>query len=252
MQRLFQIGEVAALTGVSIRTLRHYDQIGLLRPSGRSESGYRLYATPDLLRLQQALTLRYLGFALKQIRELLDRPDFDVAASLDIQRTVVRDRIAELERVDVALRELLDARRATGRWTWDLVTQASAAVAVGMDEKGMTMSDYYTPEQLTQRFAEVGAQTSPEEIRAVESGWSALLKDVRANSGLDPASPQARELLRRWDELTATTIKGYQGDAKMIATLRRNYNEGVYADNPGAPTQADLAFIASVRAAAGK
>ncbi|HKV83543.1 MAG TPA: MerR family transcriptional regulator [Ktedonobacterales bacterium] len=252
MQRLYQIGEVAARTGVSIRTLRHYDQIGLLRPSGRTASGYRLYATPDLLRLQQALTLRYLGFALAQIRELLDRADFDVAASLDIQRTVVRDRIAELERVDVALRELLDARRATGRWAWDLVTQASAAVAVGPDEKGMTMSDYYTPDQLKQRFAEVGAQTSPEEIRAVESGWSALLKEVRANSGLDPASPQARELLRRWDELTATTIKGYRDDPKMIATLQRNYNEGVYADNPDAPTQADLAFIASARAAAGK
>jgi DNA-binding transcriptional MerR regulator len=252
MQRLYQIGEVAALTGVSIRTLRHYDQIGLLSPSGRSASGYRLYAAPDLLRLQQALTLRYLGFALKQIRELLDRPDFDVAASLDIQRTVVRDRIAELERVDVALRELLDARRATGRWAWDLVTQASAAVAVGMDEKGMTMSDYYTPDQLQQRFAEIGAQTSPEEIRAVETGWSALLKEVRARGDLDPASPKAQDLLRRWDELTAMTIKGYQGDPKMLATLQRNYNEGVYADNPDAPAADDLAFIARARAASGK
>ncbi|MGH2484943.1 MAG: MerR family transcriptional regulator [Ktedonobacterales bacterium] len=252
MQTLYQIGEVAALTGVSIRTLRHYDQIGLLRPSGRSASGYRFYAEPDLLRLQQALTLRYLGFALARIRELLDRPDFDVAASLAIQRTVVRDRIAELERVDVALRELLEARRATGRWTWDLVTRASTAVAVGMEEKGMTMSDYYTPEQLRQRFAEIGAQTPAEEIRAVESGWSALLKEVRASGGLDPASPQAQELLLRWDELTATTIRGYQGDAKMIATLQRNYNEGVYADNPDTPTQADLAFIANARAAAGK
>lgn len=252
MERFYRVGEVAALTGASIRTLHHYDQIGLLRPSGRTPSGYRLYTEGDLLRLQQALTLRYLGFELKQIRELLDRPEFDVAASLAIQRTVLRDRIAELERVDVALRELLERRRATGRWAWELVVRASATVAAGLEEKGTHMDEYYTPEQLQQRFAEIGAQTPAAEIQAIERQWSALLKDVRASGGLDPASPQAQDLLRRWDELTAATIKGYRDDAKMLATLQRNYHQGVYADNPDAPTPADLAFIAAVREAAGK
>ena len=249
MERFYRVGEVAALTGVSIRTLRHYDQIGLLCPSAHTPSGYRLYAERDLLRLQQALTLRYLGFELKRIRELLDRPDFDVAASLDIQRTVLRDRIAELERVDVALRELLERRRNTGRWAWDLVVRASAAVAAGLEEKGAQMSDYYTSEQLKRRFAEIGAQTSQDDIRAIERGWSALLKEMRANSNLDPASPQAQELVRRWDELTAETTKGYQGDPKMLATIARNYEQGTYADIPDAPSPSDFAFIAKARAA---
>src|SRR5579885_3086153 len=105
---VYKVGEFAGLTGVSIRTLHHYDRLGLLRPSSRSEAGYRLYTARDLLRLQQIVTLRYLGFSLAAIGEILDRPDFDLEASLRIQGDVIRDRISALERVGQALRELLD------------------------------------------------------------------------------------------------------------------------------------------------
>ena len=93
MRRSYRVGEFAALTGVSIRTLHHYDEIGLLPPTGHSEGGHRLYAEDDLLRLQQVLTLRYLGFSLKQIGGLLDRPDFDLVASLQVQRLALRTRV---------------------------------------------------------------------------------------------------------------------------------------------------------------
>src|SRR5262245_40215664 len=106
----YRVGRVAALTGVSVRALHHYDAIGLLRPSRRLDSehrsGHRLYSSADLLTLQQILTLRYLGFDLRQIRELLERPDFDVIASLRIQRGVVRERIAELGRIEGSLSRL--------------------------------------------------------------------------------------------------------------------------------------------------
>src|SRR5215208_3975928 len=62
MGRYYRVGEVAALTRVSVRTLHHYDRIGLLRPAQHSAGGYRLYGESELLRLQQILTLRYLGF----------------------------------------------------------------------------------------------------------------------------------------------------------------------------------------------
>src|SRR5688572_25629548 len=99
MRRSYRVGEFAALTGVSIRTLHHYDEIGLLPPTGHSEGGHRLYAEDDLLRLQQVLTLRYLGFSLKQIGGLLDRPDFDLVASLQVQRLALRDRISNWNRL---------------------------------------------------------------------------------------------------------------------------------------------------------
>ena len=68
----YRIGELAKRTGVSVRTLHHYDRMGLVQPSARSEAGYRLYAPEDLLRLQQVLTLRYFGFKLDEIHTMLE------------------------------------------------------------------------------------------------------------------------------------------------------------------------------------
>src|ERR687898_520262 len=98
MGRYYRVGEVATLTRVSVRTLHHYDRIGLLRPAQHSAGRYRLYGESELLRLQQILTLRYLGFPLKQISKLLDRADFDLVASLRVQRQALHDRIAEARR----------------------------------------------------------------------------------------------------------------------------------------------------------
>ena len=70
MDHFYKVGTFAELTGVSIRTLHHYDRLGLLRPSARSEAGYRFYASRDLLRLQQIVTLRSLGFSLSSIGEI--------------------------------------------------------------------------------------------------------------------------------------------------------------------------------------
>src|SRR5215510_1460138 len=131
----YRVGQVAALTGVSVRTLHHYDSIGLLRPSQRLDSGHRLYSSADLLTLQQILTLRYLGFELRRIRDLLRRADFDVIASLRIQRRVVHERIAELAEIEASLSRLLDHRVASGGWDWTAVAAASAAVRRGLEQR---------------------------------------------------------------------------------------------------------------------
>ena len=71
-----KVGELAQRTGLTVRTLHHYDEIGLLRPSVHTESGHRLYTERDVARLQQVLSLRQLGFALEEIALCLDRPGF--------------------------------------------------------------------------------------------------------------------------------------------------------------------------------
>ncbi len=71
------ISQVAELTGVSTRTLQYYDEIGLLKPSELTESGYRLYDDEALQKLQQILFFKELGFKLKEIKEILQKPDFD-------------------------------------------------------------------------------------------------------------------------------------------------------------------------------
>lgn len=105
--RAFQVKDVARLAGVSVRTLHHYDAIGLLVPANRTEAGYRLYTEPDLLRLQQILIGRELGLSLEEIRRLLDDPGFDRTAALLDQRERLRERVqhteAMIRAVDAAL-----------------------------------------------------------------------------------------------------------------------------------------------------
>lgn len=92
-----RIGEAAALAHVTVRTLHHYDRIGLLPPSGRSESGYRLYTQRDLERLQTVLLYRELGFGLGEIRDLLAEPGFDRREALRAQRAQLARRSARLD-----------------------------------------------------------------------------------------------------------------------------------------------------------
>lgn len=80
---MMTVNEVSKLTGVSARTLQYYDTIGLLKPSRYTESGYRLYDDTALERLQQILLFKELEFPLKEIKEIIDAPDFDRNKALE-------------------------------------------------------------------------------------------------------------------------------------------------------------------------
>ena len=102
-RRMYQVKEVASLSGLTIRTLHHYDSIGLLMPSARSAAGYRLYDDDDLLRLQQILIGRELGLTLEDIRRSLDDPTFDRRKALLAQRAALASRA---ERTDDMIRAI--------------------------------------------------------------------------------------------------------------------------------------------------
>src|ERR1700730_18145018 len=92
-----KVGELARRTGLTVRTLHHYDEIGLLKPSLHSEAGYRLWTAADVARLQQVLSLRQLGFALEEGRDCLNRPGFAPLEVIRLHVTRLREQI-ELQR----------------------------------------------------------------------------------------------------------------------------------------------------------
>ena len=112
------VGEAAALAKVSVRTLHHYDEIGLLGVSRRSQAGYRLYEAADLERLHQILVFRELGFSLDEIGHIMLAPDFDRTEALRAQRNLLAEKATRTQATVAAIDVLLDA-----------------------DEKGTTMSD---------------------------------------------------------------------------------------------------------------
>jgi MerR family transcriptional regulator, thiopeptide resistance regulator len=208
-----RIGEVAAATGLTVRALHHYDEIGLLAVSGRSEAGYRLYSDADVRRLYRIVAFRRLGFALGEIGPLLDRNGGD-------PRAVVRDQLdrldAELElkrRLRDRLTRLLDALEGTDGAAPDLFLEAI---------EGMTMSEqYYTPEQLAQ-LDERRRTLGEDGMRRAEQEWADLIAEAEAEraQGTDPSDPRAQALAARWQALIAQFTGG---DAGIHASLNRMY-----------------------------
>src|SRR3954467_8708247 len=103
------VGNTAALAGVTVRTLHHYDRIGLLSPSERTGAGYRRYPPSDRGRLHEVLVYRELGFPLEEIATLLDDPDADPAAHLRRQLALLRDRLERTQAMVAAVEKEMEA-----------------------------------------------------------------------------------------------------------------------------------------------
>jgi MerR family transcriptional regulator, thiopeptide resistance regulator len=235
-----KVGELARRTGLTVRTLHHYDEIGLLKPSLHTEAGHRLYNAGDVAKLQQVLSLRQLGFSLDEVRACLNKSDFSPLEVINLHLVRLREQI-NLQR---QLSERLEAIAAHLRTAGEV-----SAEEFFLTIEVMTMMEkLYTPDQIKQ-FQDVAKLVGPEEIRAVEEAWTALLAEVKANRDLDPASPQAQALVQRWDELTERTMRGYQAFPDMKQAIAENYKQGKFEGHAHAPQAADFAFIQRVKEA---
>ena len=107
----YSAGDVARLSGVSVRTLHHYDEIGLLSPSGRTRAGYRQYGGDDLERLQQILCYRALGFDLRKIAAILDDPRIDPLDHLRKQRELLESKLEHLSEMVRTVEKMMEARK---------------------------------------------------------------------------------------------------------------------------------------------
>jgi DNA-binding transcriptional MerR regulator len=211
-----KVGEIAERTGLSVRTLHYYEEIGLLVPSHRTRSGHRLYTGGDVLRLQQIKSLRALGLTLDEVRECLRSPRFSPLR-------VIEDHLARA-REQLALQQQLVARlegmaRMLRRGEEVKTEEFLKTIEV------MTMwKDKLTPDQhaeIKERAGELG----PEEVREIEQGWLGLIAGLRAEmeKGTDPRSDHVRALAKRVRDLFEV-FSG--GNASIKATLRDAYREG--------------------------
>ena len=237
-----KVGELAKRTRLTVRTLHHYDEIGLLKPSLHTEAGYRLYTAADVARLQQVLSLRQLGFALEEVRDCLDRPGFAPLEVIRLHVTRLREQI-ELQR---KLCERLEA----------LAERFRTAEEVSADEflytiEVMTMIEkYYTPEQMAQ-FEARAKVVGQEAIDQAPQQWADLFTDVTAEmqAGTDPADPKAQALAKRWLALV-TLATG--GDPGIFNSLRRMYeNEDNVMGMDTKAIRTKMEYILKAAAAAG-
>lgn len=211
----YRASEFAELTGVTVRALHHYDRVGLLKPTGRSAAGYRLYGDGDFARLQQVLTLKFIGLPLKQIKELLGRRELDLAGVLRLQREVLESRRAQL---DAALRAVREAESVLSRGGEPALEEFKKIVEViSMQHDTEWMKRYYTEEQL----ADLARRGTPEVLERGQREWQTLIAEVEeaAREGVDPASERAQSLAARWEGLIEEFTGGDSGIRESLTRL---------------------------------
>ncbi len=231
--RSWRIGEVAKATGLTVRTLHHYDALGLLVPSARSEAGYRLYSDGDVRRLYRILALRGMGFPLEEIGSTLVREGED-------PRPAVR---RHLERIDEQLRLSAHLRARLTRIldVLDHADEPSGDLFIEAIEVMTRMEQHYTPEQLAeleQRRSALGE----EGMQRAQDEWTRLIAEVEAErqAGTDPADARLTPLIERW---TALIEQFTGGDPGIRASLQELYDaEGPERASRGAVNAETMAY----------
>lgn len=208
-----RVGELAAQAAVSVRTLHHYDEIGLLRPTQHTAAGHRRYSATDLLRLQQITSLRQLGFSLREIRAWLDDPSKTARDIVDLHLARLRERIeVEQDLCDQLqrLRTLLDSQG--GPPAEDLTRVIAETQRLG---------GYFTREQRATIRARARA-LGQEHIARGQTAWMDLIAAVRdaMRRGDDPSTDAVRGLADRWARLVHDFTAG---DVRLAAGVRRAY-----------------------------
>jgi DNA-binding transcriptional MerR regulator len=202
LSRFYQIQQFAELGGVTVKALRHYDRLDLLKPK-RTDGGYRLYLERDLERLQHILALRFLGIPLKQIKSALDRPGPELAEMLRRQREALE---AEQQLLSRAVRAIRVAEQAieSGRAAGPTILKQVFEV-IDMHDDIAVMKKYYTTEEawnMARRYYEEGPSRE----------WRELYRDVNAALGEDPAGSMGQSLADRWLKLS---VRAYRGELEL-------------------------------------
>ncbi|MHB1318762.1 MAG: MerR family transcriptional regulator [Anaerolineae bacterium] len=193
--RTWKAGAVSRVAGITVRTLHHYDALGLLSPTRRSEAGYRLYVESDLLRLQQILLYRQLGLPLDDIRRILDDPEFDLVTALERHLRATREGIARLGQVAETIERTLDSLR-----------KEDEMLSVEEMYKGLAPAEVERlRREARERYGERIVEDSEQRVRGMSrEAWEQVGAEGEAvNRGLAalmdraPSDPQVQALVAR-------------------------------------------------------
>lgn len=205
---LLKVGELAKRSGLTVRTLHHYDAIGLLTPSARADNGYRLYNRDDIARLHQIQALRGFGLTLADIGAYLAQPDRPLADLIAQQIAMLDEQIDKAARLRARLQELHVM----------LLHGKEPELADWLNTlELMTMFDRYFSKEELDRLP-MYRQTQTQSAK-----WTELVAQVRAlmDAGVPPADERPRELADRWMTLLA---RDTNNDPRMLAKLNRMHD----------------------------
>lgn len=212
-----KIGQLVAATGLTLRTLRHYDAVGLLKPSQRSASEHRWYSQSDLARLLQIQSLKALNLSLTEIRGILDDPHSSPQGIIERHICFIEQQLSEQAQLLERLKQLKDLQHTSGAELLEVIKMTEdikQRVDKMMDVSRGIGSDLQAPfdakqaEYLTQRAETIGKQR----IGEVENAWPELMAAVllEMERGTDPRDSKVKALAEHWQSLVAEFTGGRQ------------------------------------------
>lgn len=227
-KREWLIGEAAQRAGVSVRTLRHYDQLNLLAPSRVTQAGYRYYDEAAMLRLEQILYFRELGFALEEIREIMSDVAYDAKAAMSRQRALL---VLQRERIDAMIARLDSAVRGEGTampevFSMNEIEKAKAQYAEEVKQRWGNTDAYAQSEKKTAAYGKGDWQE-------IQAGMTALMERFAVVRDLPEEDERVQALVRQWQayitahyyNCTDEILKGlgqmYTADERFAANIDR-------------------------------
>lgn len=214
-QRWYQVREFAKLAGVTVRTLHHYDRLGLLRAQ-RNHSGFRVYTYADLERLENIIALKFIGLPLKQIRAVVSGDNQDLSNALRSQLAALEEKKRRLEMTINAVR-LAETALRTG-YTPSL---RQVIEVIEMQNDHDWILQHFSPETRPRVQSRL-TSTSPARWSELEHQWTALADDIHAMTHHDPAAPDSQALLSRWEDLIRQTTGD---DHELVHGLKSLYSD---------------------------
>jgi DNA-binding transcriptional MerR regulator len=236
---MYKVSEFARKAGTTVRTLHHYDRLGLLRPGGRSRAGYRLYGERELARLQQIVTLKFIGLPLKAIKRLLERSDLDLAETLRLQRLLLTEKQRQLE---AAIQAVAAAERSASAGCEPDWAALRNIIEVMEMQPDMEWTKKYYDEEAQRKVSERAKTWTPELQAKVSQDWQELVRDIEAAmaAGEERAGAKVQALVKRWSDL----VRGFTGgDPKIQQGLNK-----MWADRQNWPANIPKAFTDEVQA----
>jgi DNA-binding transcriptional MerR regulator len=211
----WKVGELASRTGMSVRALHHYDEIGLLVPSLRTPSGHRLYQQAHIERLQQIQSLRVMGIPLDEVKRLLDGAELSPREVIDLHLARLHEQIALQNRLARRIQTLAEHM--------DRVEPASVDELCQIIHAMTTMEKYFTPEQL-EVLRDRRTTISEAHMHEVRDSWNEIIPKVRSAiaANVDPASPEILAIAKRWKELVNEFTGGDPKIAQSVMTMYEN------------------------------
>lgn len=206
-QESFSIGEFAQKSGVSIRTLRYYDSIGLLTPDRYTDGGHRLYGVPDLHRLQQIQALKFLRFSLKEIKEIMDNSVIEESSltdSLQRQQEVFKAKQKEINRILASLSHLNAMIAGQNQVDVSIFCFMLHTLILEKETK-----DWYRQSFSKEEADELFDLHHKDKLK-LDQEWMQVLSTMKSlvNQAVPPFAPEAQVMVRQLMTLMERTVKG--------------------------------------------